>query len=143
LTLTNTTAAIPSHVNAERAKQLAENIILLVIAPLATENPESTANPHYIGSRLEYDSAANGHELPAALRLVLVAIDEGSAERLRNAGREGRLLPHDVFKHAAGSADLDRDLETLRRHLDHGVGVRVAYQIFDATISLPASRWNA
>lgn len=146
LTFADTSAesvSSPAPVSAARAKPLAGNIILLVISPMGTERPDAQTNAPFLSPDYRYDSAANNHELPASVRVVLVAIDEESAERVRSAGRESGLLPQKLFTHAAGSADLDRDLEDLRQHLDHGVGVRVAYQIFDATIALPASRWNA
>ena len=127
-------------VGVDHARPLAENIILLVLAPV---NNGVQANPNDIAPGYSYDAAAYNHELPAELRIIMVAMDEASAIRIGEGPAEKNLLPTGLFKNAASPADIDRDLRTLQDHLNTGLGVQVAYQIFDTVIPLPASRWNS
>lgn len=139
-TSSNTTSTWAGPVGVEHSRALADNIMLLVLAPMSGG---VTVSPHAIAPDYSYDAAAHDHELPAALRVIMVAMDEASAIRLRDGHAEDDLLPAGIFKNVASSADIERDLRTLQDHLDRELDVRIAYQIFDTTIPLPASRWNS
>lgn len=118
----------------ESARPVAENIALLVLAPMTDENTLAGSG--------SYDSAQHRHELPALLRVIMLALDERSAQRVEEAGLSARLIPQGLFRDPSTPANIDADLERLRRHLDQSLNVPVDYHLFDQLIALPPCQWN-
>jgi hypothetical protein len=123
----------------ERAWVVAENVVLLVVVPMRETIGDEA--PVVLGCR--YDSADWGHEVPPQVRILMVGIDEGSAERLEAAGMLEDLVPEGWFDEWENGEDLEAELAALRRRLDGEMGMRVGYQIFDRTVAIPASGWNS
>ncbi len=119
---------------AKPAHPVAENIALLLLLPMRDETTLAGGEP--------YDSAQHQHELPSLLRVIMLALDERSAQRLEASGESQRLIPASLFHRLDTAAVIENDLDRLRRHLDQSLSVPVDYQILDQLIPLPASRWN-
>jgi uncharacterized protein (TIGR02599 family) len=117
---------------------LAENIVALVVLPEGSAS--DTAAPAF---NYQYDSRDPGdpltrNQLPARLRLLLVAIDEASAQIL--AAQDGTnppaLLPDTLFTDATKwSADL--------ASLDAGLTAqKIGHRLFQREILLPSAAWT-
>ena len=126
-------------------RPVADNIILLLLSPRqkteANKEGDVSLAPKY-----EYDSTkvANAntpqypteqgtqHLLPPLIKLVMVAIDEQSAERLEMAGQlEGLISNAGVSFNSASS--LDQDISTLEDSLREQ---NVNYRVFSTTLAL-------
>jgi uncharacterized protein (TIGR02599 family) len=123
----------------ERGRMVAENVVLLVVVPMREKVMDNGVLT--LGSR--FDSAEHGHEVPPQVRLILVGIDEASAERLEAANLLEGLVPGGLFDEWEDAGDLEADLAVLRRRFDGEMGMPVSYQIFDTTVAIPTSRWNS
>lgn len=121
-------------------EQIAENIIALVVFP---RRAEGDAQQVTLSSDYEYDSrdagnspatqAATHNQLPPAVEVVLVAIDETSARRME----EGNLTPPALFKQ---TKDIDGDLATLEGFLNQH---RLVYRVFRTVVPLRNSKWSS
>jgi uncharacterized protein (TIGR02599 family) len=118
---------------------LAENIAALVVLPERAAS--DTGSP--LASSFGYDSrdttnALTLHQLPPRVRLVLVAIDSASAQRL--ASQYGTSAPSLVapalFQQAA---QLNADLASLESSL---TAQKIGYRLFQREILLPSSNWS-
>jgi uncharacterized protein (TIGR02599 family) len=118
---------------------LAENIVTLLILP---ERAASDSGPA-LAPFFSYDSRDAGnlltlHQLPPRVRVVLVAMDPASAQRL--AGQDGSnppaLVPSILFQQAS---QLDADLATLDGSL---TAQKIGHRIFQREILLPSSAWS-
>lgn len=136
-----------SAVNVSMTRPVADNILLLVISPrrepLAGE-VEGPSGPTQIAPAYEYNSSATGatkNLLPPLVRVVLVAIDEKSAERLdETSGSPGTPPFGGALSAPFGvAAKLDGEInalvETLRTQ-------RVNYRVFSATVQLRGAKWG-
>jgi len=119
---------------------LAENIVTLIVLP---ERAASDSGPA-LAPAFSYDSRDTGnpltlHQMPPRVRLVLVAIDAISAQRLaaQNGPNPPQLVPATLFQQ---SAQLDADLATL----DNALTVqKVGHRIFQREIMIPSSAWSS
>lgn len=117
---------------------LAENILLLTALPLWPGQDEDDAGVAY-----DYDSAGilssqpRMHQLPARVRLTLVALEAGAAGRLAAEDRLATLLPEGLF---ADPARFEADLGQVRARLDQE---RLGHRVFTTTVALRAARWTA
>jgi len=116
---------------------LAENVIALIILP------ERTHDDFLLSPTFSYDSRDAGnaltrHQLPPILRVILVAIDETSAEIL--ASQDGTnppaLVPAGLFQQAA---QLDADLATLDQSL---TTQKIGHRIFQREIQVESAAWT-
>jgi uncharacterized protein (TIGR02599 family) len=118
---------------------LADNVITLVVLP---ERAANDSGPE-LAPAFSYDSrdtsnALTLHQLPSRVRLVLVAIDETSAQRLaaQNGSNPPQLVSGTLFQ----QADLlDSDLTAL----DNSLTVqKIGHRLFQREILLPSSSWS-
>jgi len=120
--------------SSESAHPIAENIALLVLVPMTDEET-------LVGGDT-YDSSQHRHELPALLRVILLALDDRSAQRVEDAQLRTQLIPEGLFRDLTTPAEVTADLERLRQHLDQSLGLPIDYQIMDQLIALPPCQWN-
>lgn len=122
-------------------RQLAENIVALIILPRrASNDPGSALAPLY-----EYDTragssrpqAATQHQLPPLVDIVMVAIDEVSARRLENGASPPDLGVAGLFSSAS---NLEADLAVLESTLN---SQRIGYRIFRTTVALRNAKWSS
>jgi uncharacterized protein (TIGR02599 family) len=118
---------------------LAENVITLIVLPERSANDSGTP----LAPDFSYDSRDAGnsvtlHQLPPRLRVVLVAIDPISAERLaaQDSSTAPTLVAATLFQHAA---QLSADLATLDGSL---TAQKIEHRIFQREILLPSSDWS-
>lgn len=118
---------------------LAQNIVTLIVLPERAASDSGTA----LATNFCYDSRDAGnpltrHQLPARLRLALVAMDEPSAQIL--ASRDGTnspaLVAAALFQQAA---QLDADLATLDSAL---TAQKIGHRIFQRQILMTSSAWS-
>jgi len=140
--------------NLSLTRPVADNILTLIISPqLERAIAIGGAEPTRIASKFAYDSSVistsipglgvqgTQHLLPPLVRVVLVAIDERSAQRLSEAaGEESDQPPFgselNIFQNAA---ELDDNLEDIKKTLSEK---RVNFRIFSATIQLRGAKWS-
>ena len=110
---------------------LAENVVALLVLPDTTP------------SNYNYDSRDAGNpltrnQLPARLRLVLVAIDEASSQILaaQNGAQPPPLIPASSFTDAT---KIDSDLASLDSSLTTN---QIRHRIFQREIVLPSAAWS-
>jgi len=118
---------------------LAENVVTLIVLPERAANDSGPA----LAPAFSYDSRNAGnrltlHQLPPRLRLVLVAMDPVSAQRLaaENGSNPPQLVSAGLFQQAA---QLDADLATLDSSL---TAQKIDHRIFQREILLPSSSWS-
>jgi len=118
---------------------LAENVIALIVLPERAVNDAGTS----LATDFRYDSrdASNPlmrHQLPARLRIALMAIDEASAQVLaaQNGMSPPALLSASLFQK---SAQLDADLASLDGTL---TAQKIGHRLFQREILLPAAAWS-
>jgi uncharacterized protein (TIGR02599 family) len=118
---------------------LAENIVALVVLPerAASDTGAALAPAYQYDSRNAADPLTR-HQLPARLRLALVAIDEVSAQMLaaQNGAAAPALVPSTLFTTAT---QMDADLASLDAQL---TARRVHHRIFQREILLPSAAWS-
>jgi len=118
---------------------LAENAVTLIVLPERAANDSGPA----LASAFSYDSRDTSntltlHQVPPRLRLVLVAMDGISAQRLaaQNGSNPPQLVSASLFQQ---SAQLDADLATLDATL---TAQTIGHRIFQREILLPSSAWS-
>lgn len=132
------------------ASQLAENVVALVIHPKYSEKDSASAGAP-LSADYEYNSrnitpATTRNQLPPAVELVMVVIDEVSAARLGDTATPPNLGVADLFK---DSSKLEDDIATLEKNLaglpgnPAGNSVPLRYQIFRTEIALRGSKWSS
>lgn len=119
-------------------QQLAENVVALVFLPRQSVEETSALAPDY-----EYDSRAGTpgavqpltqHQLPPLMEVVLIAVDEVSAQRIE----EQRITLPQLFE--KDSAKLDEQLKEFETFL---VGHGLIYRLFRAIVPLHNSKWSS
>jgi uncharacterized protein (TIGR02599 family) len=118
---------------------LAENVVTMIVLP---ERAASDSGPA-LAPAFSYDSRDTGnlltlHQAPPRVRLVLVAMDAISAQRMaaQNGSNPPRLVAATLFQQAA---QLDADLATLDNTL---TAQKIGHRIFQREIQLPSSAWS-
>ncbi len=140
-------------------RPVAENIIALVIAPKASRHPVkdasgNTKDPYWIAPNYHYDSTApdsttktvkspqgSEHLLPPLMDVIMIALDESSAQRLAyTSGVEPPLDLTSVAKFDKASDDgIKSDLGAIEAKL---LAQKLNYRVFSATIEIRGSRWS-
>ena len=140
------------------ANVLAENVIALAIIPRLspTEDPTGASlvkNDYNYDSRTAKSYSATSatgttmsgttlHQLPPLVEVIMVAIDETSAQRL--AAESGTNPPDlgqkDLFKTISDIADVDTDLDTLEKTL---VDRKLNYRIYRSVVGIRGAKWSA
>lgn len=118
---------------------LAENVIALIVLPeRAANDPGEILSPDFRYDSRDAGNPLTRNQLPPRVRLVLVAVDDASAQRL--AARYGLnpppLVPENLFREAGR---LDADLVSLDDAL---TAQKVGHRILQRHILLPASAWS-
>ncbi|MDF1852781.1 MAG: Verru_Chthon cassette protein C [Verrucomicrobiales bacterium] len=141
---------ITNHLVSENVSVLAENIILFLIHPVDSTEPEEA---HKLAEQYRFDSRAYSlapelsnaartqHEIPPMIKMTMVAVSEGDFGRLQG-GRANRIPVELQFEEIAPfekAADFEKDLHALEEHLQEE---RVDYRVFSTVISLRASKWT-
>ena len=151
---------------ARPVRVLAENIVALVILPRLSRVDElARGNKPALSPRYDYDSThASNHtpplspadpeinpknQLPPVLQVIMVAIDETSAQRLAaKHGSERDLGIHtdDLFQKAAMLEDNpdtqaagDGDLHELESRL---IAEHASYRIFSTSVAIRGAKWS-
>jgi uncharacterized protein (TIGR02599 family) len=132
-------------------RMLAENIIALAILPELSPqtNPSQT---NLVSNTYTYDSRAGDitntkthNQLPPLLRVVMVAIDEPSAQRLNPSGsaKPPTLISSLSFFKTTSSpdpnTDINADLATLTQALS---AQKIVYRVFDTDIAIRGAKWS-
>lgn len=144
-------------------RPIADNIIALIISPRrefrattsdgftqdSTENDTLDIAPSYaFNSNLTFGSTATNPQgyqflLPPLVRVVLVAIDEKSAERISQESGGDTGPPFGATLHApfdgAAATGLDASLKILTDMLNNR---RINYRVFSATVQLRGAKWS-
>jgi uncharacterized protein (TIGR02599 family) len=131
---------------------VAENIVLLILAPsFAQAGDAAAAAPQlssqekgsvytynsYLGAAGASGSAIEQHRLPRAVQVSLVAIDEESAKRL--AEQNGGSPPDLLGKSGASFTNPEvftQDMDSLKRTLTE---MRMNYRVFSSTVFIPGA----
>lgn len=141
-------------------RPIADNIIAIAISPMidlpaaagATSISSTIIAPNFaydsedinLAGQLGLGTQGTQYMLPPLVRVVLVAIDEDSAERLSQISGESGTPPFGsrisdlITKNPA--SELNKSLEDIGRILREEY--RVNYRIFSATVSLRGAKWS-
>lgn len=126
------------------SRPLATNIVALFFSPRrampvngASKEVRDIAPNYYYDS--SNDSGKYPYELPPIVDLIMVVIDERSAERLASRSESSPPLKIEGFVQATGTQIHD-DLEMLESTLSK---LKVNYRIFQAAVPLRNSKWAA
>ncbi len=118
---------------------VADNVILLIVLPERSASDSGTP----LAQDFRYDSRDDGnpltrHQLPPRLRLVLMAMDEASAQILaqQNGSNPPGLVAANLFQQASS---LDTDLVTLDATL---TAQKIRHRLFQREILLNGAAWS-
>jgi uncharacterized protein (TIGR02599 family) len=147
-------------VNHGLTRPIADNIIALIIAPLleteasAAGNATANTNEAY-RAVFNYDSAINDgtasvsgqgnqHRLPPMVKVVLVAIDERTAERLGQISDPssppfGTEISTSLSNDAAAQ-NINQTMEDIAKKLNER---NVNFRIFSTTVSIRGAKWSS
>lgn len=147
-------------INHGLTRPIADNIIALIIAPLL-ETPAAAAGnagtdpADAYRAVFNYDSAINDgtpsisgqgnqHRLPPLVRVVLVAIDERTAERLGQIS-DPSSPPFGTEISTALSSDsaalnINQTMEDIAQRLSER---KINYRIFSATVAIRGAKWSS
>lgn len=129
---------------------VAENIVLLVLAPSFADQTTVNAAPKISnlerGTLYTYNSFVGStggaavveqHRLPRAVQVTLVAVDEESAKRLaeQNGGSSPNLLGKAGVSFA-NPISYDQDMNSLKQTLTE---MRMNYRVFSSTVFIPGA----
>lgn len=136
-----------SAVDVSTTRPVADNILLLLISPRrepVAGEAEGPDGPTKIAPAYAYNSSSAGatkNLLPPLVRVVLVAIDEKSAERLDQVSGSSGAPPFEgALNSPFGLAhQLDQEISTLVETLRTQ---RVNYRVFSATVQLRGAKWG-
>lgn len=129
---------------AGRTNPVAENILCLILAPRNARVEDSGADPYQIAPDFEYNSSENGlsanqaptdYQLPPMVDVIMVAVDESSAQRLEETG--GDISFNQWFRQASTTSIRD-DIRSVERALQDR---KVNYRVFTGTVQIRSSRW--
>lgn len=133
-------------------RPIADNIVALIVAPQVEVPGVGAANQFQ--SVFQYDSAVdtnasptlqgNQHRLPSLVKVILIAIDEGSADRLsQNSSPESP--PFDILiSRALEGEDAAQNLnDTMTNVANIMAEKKVNYRIFSATVSMRGAKWGS
>lgn len=146
---------------------VADNVVALIVSPRVSAGdrvagggrPVTFIAPDfaYDSRRWQWQSGGNPlggderarltmNELPPLVDIVLIAIDEASAERLDTLGFGGErmppLVPDGLFRRAEQLDDDLRRLEDRLSGVDGVLGLRVDHEVFRTTVQMRASKWS-
>jgi uncharacterized protein (TIGR02599 family) len=142
--------------NISNTRPVADNILALIISPrrelTVYDEAESPTGPTGIANDYNYDSRVldnasppdspqgTQHLLPPLIRVVLVAIDEKSAQKLEEASGSGSSPPLGAELDKFSQANrLDKEIEQVVTELR---AQKLNYRVFSATIQLRGAKWS-
>lgn len=140
-------------------RPVADNIIALIISPQIESDPITQREPTSIAPDFEYDSidvgsaaglvtgggiAAQGtqHLLPPLVRVVLVAIDEKSADRISQSDSSGTPPFGEKISDMINNSDAENLNKTLEGVAEELRLRRINYRIFSTTVVLRGAKWS-
>jgi uncharacterized protein (TIGR02599 family) len=138
-------------------RPVADNIIALIISPRRElKNPqevEAASGPTQIAADYTYDSSERDnigyapspqgtqHLLPPLVRIVLIAVDEKSADMLSMGSGGGATPPlgTTVSGTLSQAHNLEAEVQEIVKQLNQK---RLNYRVFSSTIQLRGSKWS-
>jgi uncharacterized protein (TIGR02599 family) len=124
---------------------LANNIVAFAVLPKLSDredpSPSALTTDYSYDTRAAWSSGAQPssmHQLPPVVRVVMVALDEGSVLRL-GAGATAPDLGFDASAVFQEPDQLEADLETISAAL---TAKNLSYRIFRSDIAIRAARWS-
>jgi uncharacterized protein (TIGR02599 family) len=137
-------------------RPVADNIVALIISPRrepqVANEAESANGPTQIAPAYAYDSSAivnpsndspqgTQHLLPPMVRVVLIAIDEKSADMLDQQAGGGGTPPlgSNIDTQLTQAHNLETEVNTITSLLQQR---KVNYRVFSATIQLRGAKWS-
>jgi uncharacterized protein (TIGR02599 family) len=129
--------------NVSNTRALADNIVCLVILPKKSSLDDESVtelSPDYVyNSRVTWTGTRQPeqmNQLPPLVQVVMVAIDEPSAQRICLNAEVPDLGVESLFRQAAR---LEEDLRLLTTTLEQE---RINYQVFRANIAIRGAKWS-
>jgi uncharacterized protein (TIGR02599 family) len=138
-------------VNVSTTRPVADNILTLIISPRRepkADETEGANGPTQIAPDYDYNSTSVGTSgtstqnlLPPLVRVILVAIDEKSAERIGEASGSPDTPPFGTSLNSpfTEAYQLDKEIKELVATLQ---AKRVNYRVFSATVQLRGAKWG-
>jgi uncharacterized protein (TIGR02599 family) len=133
------------------SRPIADNVPLLIVSPKRLTLAEPESNPRDIAPDYAYDSRGtpitadenftqlpSDHQLPPAVELLMVVIDESSAHNLELASGSTPPFAFDGFT-VANDEQFQADIKNLEAYL---VSRKINFRIFSTTVPLRNSRWD-
>ncbi len=130
-------------------RPVADNIVALILSPrrepVNDNEQEGVSGPTQIAPNYRYDSSDQGtmqHLLPPLMRIVLIAIDEKSAERLEQLTGSNSTPPlgDEINPNLANPHELDKEVQDIVKILQ---AQKLNYRVFSSTIALRGAKWSA
>lgn len=127
------------------SRPVADNVAAIFFSP-KRPTVDGAGEPRDVADRYEYDSALGVagrpalHELPPQIEIVMVVLDEASAERLSSDSGGGAMpLNFGKFFTQATEIQFRKDIDEMTEELQNR---KLNFRIFSSTISLPNSKWR-
>ncbi|SDU29356.1 Verru_Chthon cassette protein C [Verrucomicrobium sp. GAS474] len=136
---------LPPAVSRTKAplRVLAENIVALVVLPqLSPLDSGTELSPAYsYDSRAGNIQTATYNQLPPLLRVVMIALDEPSAQRLSPDGESTQpgVVTAALNGRFQSSSQLNADIASVTRAFDEN---HLSYRVFDSVIAIRGAKWS-
>lgn len=136
---------------AEWSRPIADNIVFFVVSPKILNLSDPNSDSRSIAPSYDYDTSGNpvtsdpnytqqpsDYQLPPAIELLMVVIDESSAENL--ARRNNNSPPFNFFGFTSAS---DNQFQSDTRAIEvYLTSRKINFRIFSTTVPLRNSRWD-
>ena len=141
---------ITDHLQSSNVSVLAENVILFLIHPVETTDPDEA---HELAEDYRFDSRAYDlspsdsnaerarHEVPPMVKMTMVAVAEADFARFQETNPNS-IPPEfqiETIAPFSKSIDFEQDLQALEEHLQEN---RIDYRVFSTTIGLRNAKWT-
>lgn len=125
------------------AQPIAENIIALVIMPLDPASSSPIVFDEYdldtrSGAELN-PQPATAHQLPPAIKITMIAIDEESAKQLENKSLKPKKISNILAGKFSDPSSYEDDLQKVEAELNES---GISYKIFNSSVLLRESKWT-
>jgi uncharacterized protein (TIGR02599 family) len=132
------------------SRPVADNVVHLILSPKRQLKPDEIGgDPRDIAPDYFYNSAVastdtanfdspHAHELPPEIEVIMVVIDEPSAQRLADFNGANPPLAFGGFT-IANESTFRNDLDAMEQFL---VSQKINFRIFNATVTMRNSKWK-
>lgn len=136
----------PIRTETNSVQPIADNIIALVVRPCdpaqANTAPDALVREYAYNSRLNANinpQPITANQLPPALLVTMIAIDESSARRIAAGNTPPAAIQSALGGRFQDAGSFDSDLESVKKDL---TDANIQYRVFDTVVPILETKWT-